>query len=182
MPFSNRLRVYNGDMNALRNVTDDDANIAVMTVSQVVDYFNFLHFPSVQILKTKQYIQAMPFCMYFRKHSFLERPFNHQLNLYSSSGLIVQWAKSFRKQPFDSDRIEPQPLLLDQITGVLTVCICMIAASVVVFIFELMSNCHGTIKTLMDFFTYKANPIPISIPTYKFKLFQHNNDRFDTQT
>lgn len=161
----------------MRNLTNDNANIAIMTISQVADYFNLLHFPNIQILKTKQYIQAMPFCMYFRKHSFLERPFNQQLNLYSSSGLIVQWAKNFRKQPFDSDRVEPRPLLLDQITGVLAVCVCLTAASVVVFILELMSNCHDTIKRIMDFFTYRTNPIPISIPRYKFTFFQRSDHR-----
>lgn len=175
----NRLNVYNGQIDSLRNVTNDNAHMAIMSISQVVDYFNFLHFPNVQVLKTKQYIQAMPFCMYFRKHSFLERPFNQQLNLYSPSGLIVQWAKNFRKQAFNSDRIEPQPLLLDQFTGVLAVCICLSAASVVVFILELMSNCHDTIKKIMDFFTYKASPvsIPISIPRYKFTFFQRSDHR-----
>lgn len=145
-------------MDALRNVSNENANIAFMSISQILDYFNFLHFPNIQILKTKQYIQAMPFCMYFRKHSFLEKSFNSQLNLYSSSGFIVQWAKNFRKQSFKSDRTEPKPLKLDQIEGVLVVCMFMTAASVIVFIFELMSNCHGSIKKITDFFTFKSSP------------------------
>lgn len=145
--------------------------MAFMAISQTVDYFNFLHFPKLQILKTKQYIQAMPFCMYFRKHSFLEEPFNHQMNLYSSSGLIVQWARNFKKPSYKSDRTEPKALSLGQIAGVLVICIFMAAASVIVFIFELMSNCHETIKTIMDFFTFKAN----AVPRCKFTFFQRNH-------
>lgn len=158
-------------MNALRNLSNENANIAIMTTSQIIDYFNFLHFPNIQILKTKQYVQAMPFCMYFRKHSFLEKPFNRQLNSFSSSGLIFQWAKTFKKQSYKSDRIEPHPLSLDQITGVLIVCIFMIAASLIVFIFESMSNSHETIKIIMDFLTFKTNPIS----RCKLTIFQQNH-------
>lgn len=169
-PILNRLFVYDGDMNALRNLTNDNANIAIMSTSQIVDYFNFLHFPNIQILKTKQYIQALPFCMYLRKHSFLEKPFNQQLNSFSSSGLIFQWAKNFKKQSFKSDRIEPRALSFDQIAGVLLVCIFMTVTSLIVFICELMSSYHATIKTVMDFFTFKTNPIP----RYKLAFFQRN--------
>lgn len=142
-----------------------------MTTSQAVDYFNLLKFPKFQILKTKQSVQAMPYCMYFRKHSCLEDPFNQQMNLYSSSGLIVQWAKNFKKPPFKRDRTDPKALSLNQIGGVLVICIFMAAASVIVFSFELMSNCHGTIKTIMDFFTFKAN----AISRCKFTFFQRNH-------
>lgn len=128
-----------------------------MTTSQIVDYLNLLRFPDVQILKTKQYVQAMPFCMYFRKHSCFERPFNEQLNLYSSSGLIYQWARQFSKPSVKDDEMEPKPLSLNQIAGVLVICMALIATSIIVFIFELISNCHGTVKKMMDFLTYKPN-------------------------
>lgn len=143
-------------MEAFHNVTKENADCAFMTISSVVDYFNLLNFPQIQILKTKQSVQAMPVCMYFRKHSCLEKPFNHEINKFSSGGLIQQWARTFKNRLLKIDKTEPKALSINQIAGVMTICYCLMATSVMVFIFELMSNCHESIKLLMDFLTFKA--------------------------
>lgn len=149
--------MYDGKIDALHNMTGENSDTAIMSISQIVDYYNLLHFPKTQVLKTKQYVQSMPFCMYFRKHSSLEKPFNQQINLYSSSGLIVTWAEQFKKPSYKSERMEPKALSLDQIIGLLIICFCLIAASVIMFIFELMSNNHETVRIIMDFLTFKTN-------------------------
>lgn len=133
-----------------------------MVISQIVDYFNFQHFPRINILKTKQYEQLMPFCMYFKKHSCLLHSFNEQINLMSSSGLIASWARHYVRPPYKNDQMEPKAVNLDQIVGVIIVCICLITISLIVFILEVISTSHGTIKSVLDFFTFKAKQKHIS--------------------
>lgn len=167
----NRLHLYDGQMQALHNLTKENSDIAIMTTSQIVDYFNLLQFPKVSVLKTKQYIQAMPYCMYFRKHSSLKTPFNRELDKFASGGLIEQWAKKFKSPTAEIDKTEPKPLSINQFAGLCAICVCLYATSVIVFIFELMSNCHEAIKIAMDFFTFKAT----AMPRCKFTFFQRNH-------
>lgn len=150
--------LYDGNMEQLHNLTDENFDGAFMVISQIVDFFNVQHFPNIKILKTKQYVQLMPFSMFFRKHSCLLKPFNDQINLFSSSGLIAAWAKHYEKSAFKSDSMEPKALSIDQISGVITVCICLIAASLILFILELMSTSHEAVQFILDFFTFKAQP------------------------
>lgn len=148
--------MYDAHFDTLKNVSNENFDGALMSISQIVDYFNFLHFPKINILKTKQYVQSMPFCMYFRKHSYLLQPFNDHLNSMSSGGLIVIWQRKYVRSLQQNDQKEPQAVNLDQITGVIIVCICLFGTSLIVFIFELMSSSHGTIKSVLDFFTFKG--------------------------
>lgn len=129
----------------------------MMVISQIIDYFNVLNFPKVQILKTKQYVQLMPFTMYFQKHSCFLKSFNDQINLFASSGLITAWRRNYEKSGYKSEPMLPKGLSIDQIAGVITVCICLIAASILVFIFELISTCHEAMELVMDFLTSNAH-------------------------
>lgn len=154
-----RLLVYDAsDINFLRNLTDDEFNGAYMTIKQIVDYYNVENFPKINILRTKDYVQLMPLCIYYRKHSCLVRPFNAQINAYVSSGLVDMWAGKFEKPYFlklGDRRSEPKPLSIDQITGPIAVCTICIAISVIVFILELLSTGDITaIKILLDFLTF----------------------------
>lgn len=128
-----------------------------MTISQAVNFFNLKNFPNISILSSKQYVQMMPFCMYYRKYSCLLKPFDDQLNLFSSNGLIAIWERNFKITfLMKVGQKGPKPLSLDQITGVIIVGICLITASLIVFIFELMSTRHEAIKSFLDFLTYKT--------------------------
>lgn len=129
-----------------------------MIISQVVDYFNLKNFPNANILKTKDIVQSMPFCIYYRKNSCLTRPINQQLIQFQSGGLIQSWSKKFQKPPYlkDKSHMEPTALSFDQISGLVTVCIVATVISIMVFILELMSTSHESIKILLDFLTFKA--------------------------
>lgn len=140
-------------MNQLQNLTDDDFDGAYQAISQAIDYFNLLNFPKPKILKTKENIHMMPFCLYFKKHSSLVRPFNHQINLYNSNGLILKWVRQFKKTRLIKNiQMEPKTLAVDQISGIMTVCGVLNAFSIVVFIFELISTSHASVKKLFGFF------------------------------
>lgn len=172
-----RLSIYDATSNNfLWNLTDDDFDGAYQTISQVVDYFNLINFPNVNILKTKDSIQSMPLCIYYRKHSCLLKPFNEQINSYQSSGLIVSWASAFRKPLYlkDKGHIEPTPLSMSQISGLVTVCIICFVISIIVFILELMSTSHGAIKILLDFLTLKAQRKRITHPNIHLNLINLN--------
>lgn len=150
----------------LQNLTNDDFKGAYQTISQSVDYFNMLNFPKPGVLKTKQKIQVMPICMYYRKHSCLVKPFNEQINSYWSSGLIVFWARAFKRPRLSKNNnpIEPKTLSLDQISGLMTVCGFLYAISLIVFIFELISTSHEAVRNVFDFFTFNMKANQTNIP------------------
>lgn len=142
---------------ALHNLTDEHFNGAYMSISQVVDYFNFYHFPKINILKTKEHFQQLPFCIYFRKHSTLIASFNKQIAAYTSSGLINFWASAYiTVVPNKNADIEMQAkkLSLNQINGVIIVSGCLILLSTIVFIFEVISMKYDRVKQYLDFFTF----------------------------
>lgn len=144
------------NLDNFRNLTDENFGGAYMSISQVVDYFNLKNFPHINILKTKQYVQLMPFCIYYRKHSCLVRPFNEQISLLTSSGMIVSWARLYKTPNYKHSQIQPktQSLTFNQISGLITVCGLLIVISVIVFGLELMSTSHETIKIVLDFVTF----------------------------
>lgn len=155
--FHFRIIAYDGQVHSLRNLTTNQFNGVFMSFTQTIDYFNRLHFPEMHILKTKQDIQMMPFAVYFRKHSCLKITFNSQIEAYVSGGLINFWASKFQtKFHSKTNGIEPSPLSLYQVKGVVKVCIGLFVISILVFILELMSTCHESIKNLLDFLTYNV--------------------------
>lgn len=154
-----RLSIYNANIAALNNLTDEQFDGVYMTISQVVDYFNFKHFPKFKILKTKEYIKQLPFCIYYRKHSCLLEAFDRQIRAYTSGGLINYWADSFLKLHHlqnnnDGSEMEAKALKLNQFSGIVTICGCLIIVSVILFIFEFLSESNALVKTILDFLTY----------------------------
>lgn len=142
-------------MESYYNLTDEHFDGAMLANSERVDYFNAINNRNVKILKTKDYIRLLPLCMYFRKHSCLVRPFNQQIAAYTSSGLIHFWARKFQKSQHNkSERPEPKPMSLDQIVGVITMSMCLIAVSCIVFILELLSPRFDVIKEILDFLMF----------------------------
>lgn len=123
-----------------------------MAVSNMIDYFNFINFPQLNVLKTKQELQYLPFCVYYRKHSFLLEPFNEQILQFSSSGLMEFWAKKYLIPHFNIDvQMKPKSLAFNQISGLITVYIWLISASIIAFIFELISTNYSWVRGILDF-------------------------------
>lgn len=146
--------IYEDSMKSFHKLTDENFGGAYMTVSQHVDYFNAVN-PQANILKTKEYIRMVPFCMYFRKHSCLVKPFNDQLIAYKSSGLIDFWAKKFSKSSNrKSKETQPKPMSFDQFNGLNILCICLIFFSLILFLLEILSTKFEVIKTFFDFWVY----------------------------
>lgn len=147
------MHTYNaGDLKLYYNLTDDNFGGAFLASSLRVEYFNIVNSRKVKILKTKDYIRLLPFCMYFRKHSCLMKPFNRQISAYTSSGLINFWASAFRKSAHSkSDKKEPKPMSLHQVVGVIIVCSFLIAVSLIIFTLELLSTKFQAIKSSLDF-------------------------------
>lgn len=134
---------------------DDHFDEAYMSVAQLIDYYNFLHFPNGKILQTKQYVRMTLIGMYHRKRSCLIKPFDTQINSYMSAGLIGFWGKLFKAPNHDdnNEQIEPKALSLNQINGVITACAFLICVSVIIFLLELISPHNMAIKKILDFFT-----------------------------
>lgn len=150
------MQTYNpADVESFYNLTDEHFEGAYLANSERVDYFNALNKRKVKILKTKEYIRLLPFCMYYRKHSCLIQPFDQEILAFTSSGLIDLWAKKFRKSLQNkSDKNEPKPLSLKQIVGVIIMCSYLFAASLIIFILELLSTKFEAIKCVIDFLMF----------------------------
>lgn len=124
----------------------------------MVDYFNLRNFPNVKVLKTEQVINQLSYCIYFQKHSCLTKEFNRQIDMITSCGFIQIWSRKFSqgyRKRYRKDHIAPHALGYDQISGLIIVCVFMYLISCIIFVFELMSLKHDSIKRLMDFFTFK---------------------------
>lgn len=151
-----RMYVYNSvNLESFNNLTDENFNGAYLANSLRVDYFNAVNPQKSKIVKTKQYIQVLPFCIYFRKYSCLIKSFDDQISGFVSGGLINFWATQFGLDLSNRKKNEngPQPISMAQIAGVILVCVYLIAISVIMFIFELMSSKIATVKKVLDFFT-----------------------------
>lgn len=154
----NRLKPYIVQLDVFRNLTSDNFNGAYLAISQIVDYFNFINFPNVNILKSKRELQMTPFCMFFRKHSCLLQTFDDQILRLTSSGLMQSWSRQYQIPQFHREnQMEPaKTLKFNQISGVITVCIWLTVASIVVFVLEILSKSHAWIKTILDFLTFSS--------------------------
>lgn len=148
------MYVYNSaDVESFYNLTSENFNGAYLANSLRVDYFNAVNDEKVNILKTKQYIQVLPFCIYFRKYSCLIESFNDQITAFISGGLFNFWATQFVLTSTNRKKDEkgPQPISVDQIAGVILVGGYLIAVSVIIFVLELMSRKYATVKKGLDF-------------------------------
>lgn len=145
-------------MDHLYNLANDQFNGVYMALTEVIDYVNFLNFPKLNILKSKEVLFFIPFCIYLRKNSPLTTTFNEQIDLYASYGLINSWARRYKTPTFrESHSVEPKRLAFNQISGLLTVYMCMIAASAVVFALEMMATRFQVVKHILDFFTFSVS-------------------------
>lgn len=129
-----------------------------MTVAQAIDYFNLIHFPNVNILKTKQYIQMTPISIHYQKHSCLLKPFDRQISFYKAYGFIEHWIRKHKHSAVhETVSTEPKTLSFDQISGVLIVCSFLLLISMILFILESISMHCKAIRKVLDFLAFNAN-------------------------
>lgn len=149
-----RMIVWRMDTRAFHNLTDVNFHGAYMAIVQALDYFNFINFPNINVLKTKQDILMTPMCMYHGRHSSLVRPFDEQIGLYKANGLNEKWISIYKTPTFhQNDNIGPKQLSFDQISGVFIVCSMLLGVSIIFFILELASNWCTPIKKFLNFLT-----------------------------
>lgn len=149
-----RMTIWRMDTRAFHNLNDINFHGAYMTIVQALDYFNFINFPNINVLKTKQDILMTPMCLYHKRHSSLVRPFDEQIALYKANGLNEKWM-SIYKTPYiqQNDIFGPKQLSFDQISGVLIVCSMLLGVSIIFFILELASNWCIPIRKILNFLT-----------------------------
>lgn len=149
-----RLEIYSGNISELAKLQDDDFDGVFMT--QIFEYYNYLH-PNDRILQCKEIIRMVSYVIYLRKHSCLTKPMNRQIHMLSSSGLITAWNSNFKKhsahKPQSSSQIGPKRLSVDQVKGLMTICMISYAAGVVIFVLELLSSRNRSIKMILDYFS-----------------------------
>lgn len=149
-------------MTALGQLHSDDFDGVFMTSTQIFDYYNFLH-KKTRILRTKETIQMIAYSIFTAKQSCLTKPLNHQIAKLTSNGLITVWNNGFRKNTARKNQFndsgEPKRLAIDQINGLITICMVLYTICVIIFILELMSARHESIKIIMDFFSFDGTKL-----------------------
>lgn len=148
--------MYDSSYITLDALQSDNFNGVFMASAQIIDYYHFRRLNGEPILRTRETIQLLPYSIYLRRQSCLTHPINLQIALLSSNGLIANWDSKYRANNFlkskSNDNREPKRLVIDQISGVIIICMVLYAIGVIIFILELMSTRHETIKIVMDFF------------------------------
>ncbi|KAG4066326.1 hypothetical protein HA402_000550 [Bradysia odoriphaga] len=149
-----RLEIYSGNISELTKLQDDDFDGVFMT--QIFDYYTYLH-PNDRIFQCKEIIRMVSYTIYLRKHSCLTQPLNQQIQMLTSSGLISGWNSNFKRNSASklrtTDQIEPKRLSVDQVNGLIVICMILYAISVIVFVFELVSSRRRPIKIVLDYFS-----------------------------
>lgn len=152
-----RLILWRLNTESFHNLSDANFHGAYMTVAQPFDYFNFINFPNVNILKTKKDILMTQMCMFHRKYSSLVKPFDEKIGWYKTNGLIEYWIRKYKIPSFrQSDRTDRRKLSFSQISGVIIVCALLFVVSMILFILELMSAKCKKIEIFLDFLTFNS--------------------------
>lgn len=143
-------------MSSLEELHSRDDRV-YMTSTQMFDYYNYLN-SKKRILCTKEMIQMMSFSIFQRKHSCLTKPLNDQIAMLTSSGLISFWNSNFRKNDAHREEYEnrdgPKRLNISQFNGLMIICVTLYIIGILIFVLELMSVRHKTIKTIIDFISF----------------------------
>lgn len=123
-----------------------------MALSQTVDYFNFVHFPNMTILKTKDRFYFAPFFIYFPKRSGLLKTFNYQIKMHATGGLVRFWEMKYRKSSmYKKEPIQPKQWSLGDFRGTFLLCAYFLPIPILTLIFERLSCRCKLIKRFMDF-------------------------------
>lgn len=97
----------------------------------------------------------LPMSIMFRNQTCLKESVDHQILAFLGSGLIERWVEMFSETIDYFDENETKKLKIDQIVGVIEICVIMYALCVLIFILELLTLKYEAIRKFIDFFTFK---------------------------
>lgn len=141
---------------AYQHWTDENMNAAYMAGKIMVNIFNLRDFPKANMLTTKQNIMSNLWIMHFRKHSCLLKPFNFLLNSYISCGFFVHGEKNYQPKYKVVEENGPKPFKINQVTGIITIYLCLIFTSIIVFMLEMITKRYKTPKIILNFLTFNS--------------------------
>lgn len=154
--FSSRIKQFDDVYDVLRSLRNGTTQDVYLTGKQIVDYDNLIHFRAAKILYTKETIQLLPFSIFFQRDSCLLQTFNWQLSALAESGLMQAWIARFTRTVYMHEDSEPQQIRVDHFLGTFEICAFMLAASLLLFLLELLSVYVGSIKNAIDFCVYST--------------------------
>lgn len=163
LEFHFRLNIYSGNASEFENLRSSSFDGVYMTTSAAIAHYNMKNFRKGHIAMTKDKILLLPYAIYFRKNSCLEKTINLQIGRFSANGLISVWTddlthEKLAKVYLRSERFQmrvPKKLSMDQFWGVFVVCMLMYVISAAIFVMELVAVRFKFIRVLLDFCTLK---------------------------
>lgn len=155
--FRYSLNMYSGNISELQKVNDDSFNGVFMVIRDSIEYYNLQNIRSGTrtVQYAKERIYSMPYSVFARKGSCLMHEVNREINGYTDSGLISKWSTTFTRDYFShKEKIIPKKFTMNQVSGIMLICICFYAISAFVLMLEMLSAKYRAIKIFIDFMTY----------------------------
>uniref|UniRef100_A0A3F2ZEM7 Uncharacterized protein n=1 Tax=Phlebotomus papatasi TaxID=29031 RepID=A0A3F2ZEM7_PHLPP len=155
--FDNHFVTINGSYYQEYRLQTLDHNFkgAVLTTELSVAYLNERFASKNKYFRTtKDQVAQFYITIPMRKNSFLKVPFDKILWRYKESGLIDHWSMLFfnlRNVKLQSEQNGPQPLNIDQLSGIFVVFLVLIAFSCLIFIMEVISTKLRFVRRLTNF-------------------------------
>ncbi|KAG5684263.1 hypothetical protein PVAND_013499, partial [Polypedilum vanderplanki] len=85
-------------------------------------------------------LSYIPIVMYFKKNSYLIKPFSDKIQIMLSAGLIDYWIKIEKNCKDIKPQKEAKPMSLEQLSASFYICICGLLLATVCFICELINH------------------------------------------
>ncbi|XP_037921286.1 uncharacterized protein LOC119658094 [Hermetia illucens] len=117
-----------------------------------VAYFNSVHYKGGPLHILKERVLVQPNCIYFQKHSFLAKPMNDIVLMFSTGGLLGKWYNDFTeiKYSLHGSRPSASQFSNEQLSGAYEIFGALIGVSCLIFVLELLSRYCERLKTVFD--------------------------------
>lgn len=148
--------MYDGTAESFEALRNSSFKGAFLAAKDVIVYYNRKHWKRGTISISKDRIFLLPISIYFKKNTCLSTAFNEQIHKYTNGGLINTWADIFiseysrRVKRRNLDLSAPEKLSLDQISGIIIICVVMYAFSGFVLGMEILSTKYKWIRVIFD--------------------------------
>lgn len=89
---------------------------------------------------------------------YMTTTLNDQISRLTSSGLVSFWDSNFRKNNANRKQYEnsadPKRLHISQFNGLMIICVALYMIGILIFVIDVMSVRHKSIKIITDFFSF----------------------------
>lgn len=153
MPIFFSLKLHDGSFDILEALKSREFHGSYVTTRDVIGYHNQLFFQTGTLRPSKERILLLPLSIFVNKHSCLESIINHQIERFTSNGMIERWCNFYQENLMiarKQTRQQPKKLKFIEISGALKLCIILYGVCTMLFITEVISVKVRYLRKLFD--------------------------------